>query len=143
MISSIERKQIMKQLSRPVLGLVSVSAVGVAIAVLLQFSSLGLETRPVPKFNIETTPINREGRGETSYATIVKKAAPSVVNIYSTRTVRTSQPEIPFLDDPRFRQFSGDNGNRRNRHPRTFEEQGLGSGVVVSSDGYILTANHV
>jgi serine protease Do len=131
----------MKRFLRPVLGLVSTMALGMGIAALLQFPAQGLETRPAPKFNVETTPVNRDAPGETSYAPIVKKAAPSVVNIYSTRTVRLRQMGVPLFDDPLFRQFFGD--GRPSRHPRTAKEQSLGSGVIVSSDGYILTANHV
>jgi serine protease Do len=131
----------MKRFLRSVLDLVSGMTLGVGIAALLQFSAQGLETRPTPKFNVETTPVNRDARGETSYAPIVKKAAPSVVNIYSTRTIHLRQMGVPLFDDPLFRQFFGD--GRQNRHPRTAKEQSLGSGVIVSSDGYILTANHV
>jgi serine protease Do len=132
---------IMKCFLRPAPDLVSGVARIVSIAVLLQFPAQGLETLTAPKFNVETTPVSRDAHRETSYAPIVKKAAPSVVNIYSTRTVRLQQRGIPLFDDPLFRQFFGD--GRPGRHPPTAKQQSLGSGVIVSSDGYILTANHV
>ena len=63
-----------------------------------------------------------------------------MVNIYSTVTIR-ERPN-PLLNDPFFRQFFGDDSGGQSQ-PRTHREQGLGSGVIVSPDGYILTANHV
>src|SRR5581483_2317458 len=97
--------------------------------------------------------INRSASG-VSYAPMIKRVAPSVVNIYSTRIIRERSLDLhPFFDDPTFRRFFGpdDNGNgggnggngRRGRRPHSQKAQGLGSGVVVSPDGYILTANHV
>ena len=98
---------------------------------------------------VEEAPVKRDGRFTTSFAPMIKKVSPAVVNVFTTTAARqnTSQNRSPF-DDPFFRRFFGDdlpgglpNGEqRRFRMPR---QNGLGSGVIVSEDGYILTNNHV
>ncbi len=76
-----------------------------------------------------------------SFADIIEKASPAVVTISSTRVVKASeqQGQNPFSADPFFKQFFGG----PNARPRDQRERGLGSGVIVSSSGYILTNNHV
>lgn len=74
-----------------------------------------------------------------SYADIVAKAAPAVVTIHSTMRVRQPQ-QYPFMDDPFFRQFFGD---RMPQQAPPQAREGLGSGVIVREDGYILTNHHV
>jgi serine protease Do len=106
------------------------------VVAVLRFTSWGRDTEPA--FTVSNTPVNRDARAGTSYAPIVKQAAPSVVNIYSTRFVKEQPPQMePFL-----RQFFGDPSQDDDRE-RTRKEESLGSGVIVSADGYVLTANHV
>lgn len=73
-----------------------------------------------------------------SYADAVASSTASVVTIYTTKTV-TEKPH-PLLDDPVFSKFFGDQLKRRQR---SRSETNLGSGVVIGSDGYILTNQHV
>src|SRR6266516_7787502 len=61
----------------------------------------------VPKLNFSDTPIARDARPALSYAPVVKKASPSVVNIYTAKTVREDPRMLPLFDDPFFRQFFG------------------------------------
>ena len=96
----------------------------------------------LPDIKWDTTPLPQDVKARTSFAPIVRKVAPSVVNVYSTRTARAPS-QIPFFNDPMFRRFFGDEGEMPGGTPRMRPQQGLGSGVIVSEDGYIITNNHV
>lgn len=73
---------------------------------------------------------------QMSFSPLVKQTAPAVVNVYSSRTVK--RRANPFADDPFFSQFFGGNAA-----PRERMERSLGSGVIVRSNGVIVTNSHV
>ncbi len=80
---------------------------------------------------------------QNSYAPVVSRVAPAVVTVRSERRARAAQ-QFPFMDDPRFRDFFGDRLPRgEQEEPQQRRERGMGSGVVVRADGYILTNHHV
>ncbi|MBL9138100.1 MAG: DegQ family serine endoprotease [Verrucomicrobiales bacterium] len=90
------------------------------------------------KIKVDTEIVKRDAGMRSSFAPIVKSVSPSVVNIFTSTKPRTIEGS-PFGSrmNPFFREFFGD------QMMRTPKQNGLGSGVVITEDGYILTNNHV
>lgn len=107
-----------------------------------QAAENGAPPRQPPQLKIDDTAPNRQEKAGISFAPVVQKVVPSVVNVFSTTTVRERQMDNPLLNDPFLRRFFGDQPGQR-QAPRERKAQGLGSGVIVTPDGYIFTANHV
>jgi serine protease Do len=136
------------------IGLVLPIFLGAALAPLTQAQEPKAtdKTDPTPALKVDPTPLPQMAGTISTFAPVVDKVAPSVVTIATSKMVR-QQARNPNFNDPMFRRFFGipdpeeqpdetpaPKGKNGKKHPQML---GLGSGVIVSADGLVLTNNHV
>ena len=114
--------------------------VGILVALLIIQRYPQLVGITEPDIGLQQAPLIAAGsqQGPYSYANAVASAAPAVANLYTTKVIEKTEQQPPLAKDPLFQRFFNDNLPRQRRM-----ESSLGSAVIMSPEGYLLTNNHV
>lgn len=131
---NIGEKPILRAVTFALMGIIA----GLVISAGLDFNTGAYSEEP----KISKDAIELLSRADRAMAEVAAAVKPAVVNISSTRTVKTQGKTNPFHNDPFFKKFFGDQFDGLGQ-PREFKQASLGSGVIVDQDGFILTNNHV
>ncbi len=114
--------------------LVAIIIIGVVVGIVI---GTNWSSKRSPQFIVNGQSNTSQITFDSGFSPVVEGVLPAVVSVATTRIVRAQDSGMPFFDDPFFRQFFGQGEMPPQR------EQGLGSGVIVTNEGHILTNNHV